>query len=43
MIPLRFYLIIITASFMIIGCGEKKKKVHTQFDTVEIINQSNDT
>ena len=43
MTPLRFYLIIITASFMIIGCGEKKKKVHTQFDTVEIVNQSNDS
>jgi microcin C transport system substrate-binding protein len=43
MTPLRFYLIIITASFMIIGCGEKKKKVHTQFDTVEIVNQSNNS
>ena len=43
MTHLKFYFIMITASLLIIGCGEKKEKVHTQFDTVEIISESNDT
>ena len=42
MTHLKFYFIMIAASLLIIGCGEKKKKVHTQFDTVEIISESND-
>ena len=40
MTHLKFYLIMITASLLIIGCGEKNKKVYTQFDTVEIISES---
>ena len=34
-------LIIIISILFITTCGEKKKKVYTQFDTAEVINQKN--
>ena len=35
-----FRLLLLFLTFILIqGCGEKKKKVYTQFDTVEVINQ----
>ena len=38
---MRFNIIIFISLLLFSSCGEKKKKVYTQFDTVEIIDQSN--
>ena len=38
---MHFRFVLVISLFLIHSCGEKKKKVYTQFDTVEIIDQSN--
>ena len=39
---MRFNIIIFISLLLLSSCGEKKKKVYTQFDTAEIVNQGDD-
>ena len=39
---MNFNIIIIISLLLLSSCGEKKKKVYTQFDTAEIVNQADD-
>ena len=37
---MKFNIILFISFFLVYSCGEKKKKVYTQFDTVEVISES---